>query len=244
MNHVPRELEKCPAVIYHQNGNQIPPAASTGQALAAPGTAAGRVRFLCLAPHPSIPHRVSSELPAGILSLTPHADIPRWFLEPGAGFISGLPGQEPVKSSLPQFREEVQTHCLGAWADDETLWLLLLALLAWGIHEYKILSMSRDLGNPGSAFLSPGAACILILPSSWTHVGHHGATSHAGGWECCKEQEIHESEGGFSCSHFCVDYYLSPGPHHLLFAVSSAGKDKAKLLTLQCSFLIINSVHS
>ncbi|CAN8218023.1 unnamed protein product [Coccothraustes coccothraustes] len=81
-----------------------------------------------------------------------------------------------------------------------------------------------ELGNPGSAFLSPGAVCILILilPSSCTNVRHHGATSHAGGWECSREEEIHVSAGGFSCSHFCVDSFLSPDSHHLLLAPSSA----------------------
>lgn len=39
--------------------------------------------------------------------------------------------------------------------------------------------------------------------------------------------------GGFLCSRISVDYF-SPGSRNLLFAPSSAGKDKAKFLTLQC----------
>ncbi|XP_030082465.1 uncharacterized protein LOC115483909 isoform X1 [Serinus canaria] len=81
---------------------------------------------------------------------------------------------------------------------------------------------NTELRNPGSAFLGPGAGGILTLPSSCTDVGHHGATSHAGGWECCREEEIHVSAGGFSCSRSCVDSHLSPGSHRLLFAPSPA----------------------
>lgn len=102
---------------------------------------------------------------------------------------------------------------------DGILWLLLLALLAWGNNHHIILSTlhcgNKDLRNSGSAILNCGAVCILT--SSCLQDKHHGSAKLAGEWQYSTEKEIPMLSSGFLYFNICFDHYFSPGFCSLLF---------------------------
>lgn len=109
--------------------------------------------------------------------------------------------------------------CVLAWASDGTLWLLLLALLAWGNKQHIILSMlhfdNKDFRNSGSAILNRGAVCILT--SSCLQDKHHGSTKLAGEQNYSTEKETPMLSSGSLYFNICFDYDFSPGFCSLLF---------------------------